>query len=486
MGSGAVGIRMRLWPALLALLASLVPGELRAQTCTLDPPAPNARIDAAAGTRFFPSGGEGLILVRRKYTDSSIVRVFETDGLKSDPWKQLSERPIISVRPLPDKGYEEFKGFAADNSSVIRFIAPGPRNSFWENRTFVVRICDPGAPANSAPANSAASNSAPVNSLAIVQAPISPPNWAKLISIGFLLLVYVLFATAVYHIRGKPHPLAAKHTKDTEYPALTSQEPRGWIEHLDPVVLTANAFNKGSIQKLQVLLFTFLISGMVLSLVLTIGALADFSVTIALLLGISAVGAAVAQKTTASHDRLSFENWAWLVKKKILPIHEEDESGPRWSDLVLTNREFDIYKLQTLIFSVVVAGALLAAGAQHLASFSVPDTLLGILGLSQVAYISGTLARPASNTELDHAIDDLRNMEVKLQTVVARNTDTDEDGNLPTPLPAPQPGIPLAQRNANATKAMTLYKKKADQVEVMLESVLGGEVDRNQLEPTLS
>jgi hypothetical protein len=87
---------------------------------------------------------------------------------------------------------------------------------------------------------------------------------------------------------------------------------------------------------------------------------------------------------------------------------------------------------------------------------------------------------------LDHAIDDLRNMEVKLQTVVARNTDTDEDGNLPTPLPAPQPAIPLAQRNANATKAMTLYKKKADQVEVMLESVLGGEVDRNQLEPTLS
>ena len=486
MGSGAVGIRMRLWPALLALLASLVPGELRAQTCTLDPPAPNVRIDAAAGTRFFPSGGEGLILVRRKYTDSSIVRVFETDGLKSDPWKQLSERPIISVRPLPDKGYEEFKGFAADNSSVIRFIAPGPRNSFWENRTFVVRICDPGAPANSAPANSAASNSAPVNSLAIVQAPISPPNWAKLISIGFLLLVYVLFATAVYHIRGKPHPLAAKHTKDTEYPALTSQEPRGWIEHLDPVVLTANAFNKGSIQKLQVLLFTFLISGMVLSLVLTIGALTDLSVTIALLLGISAVGAAVAQKTTASHDRLSFENWAWLVKKEILPIHEEDASGPRWSDLVMTNREFDIYKLQTLIFSVVVAGALLAAGAQHLASFSVPDTLLGILGLSQVAYISGTLARPASNTELDHAIDDLRNMEVKLQTVVARNTDTDEDGNLPKLLPPPETGVPLAQRKASATKAMTLYEKKADQVKIMLESILGEEVKRDLLEPTLS
>jgi hypothetical protein len=87
---------------------------------------------------------------------------------------------------------------------------------------------------------------------------------------------------------------------------------------------------------------------------------------------------------------------------------------------------------------------------------------------------------------LDHAIDDLRSMEVKLQTVVARNTDTDEDGNLPTPLPAPQPGVPLAQRKANATKAMTLYEKKADQVEIMLESVLGAEVDRSLLEPTLS
>jgi hypothetical protein len=322
---------------------------------------------------------------------------------------------------------------------------------------------------------------APASALAIVQVPISPPIWAKLISIASLLVIYVLFSQAVFQIRGKPHPLAAK------YPALTGQRASGWFEHLNPVVLTANSFNKGSIQKLQVLLFSFLVSGMVLSLVLTIGALSDLSVTIALLLGISAVGAAVAQKTSASHDRLSFENWAWLVRREILPINDEDQSGPRWSDLVITNREFDIYKLQTLIFSLVVAGALLAAGEEHLASFSVPETLLGILGLSQVVYVSGTLVSPPSITELDQAIDDLRQIEAKLQSVVARNTDTDEEGKLPTPLPdPPSPLPPLVARIANAVKARSVYEKKADQVEIMLESALGVAVERSRLHPALS
>ena len=53
----------------------------------------------------------------------------------------------------------------------------------------------------------------------------------------------------------------------------------------------------------------------------------------------------------------------------------------------MTNLEFDVYKLQTLIFSVVVAIALLASGEERLSSFTVPDTLLGILGLSQVVLV---------------------------------------------------------------------------------------------------
>jgi hypothetical protein len=429
---------------LLAVLASVFSPELRAQTCTLDPPnppLPTAIIDAATSTNFLPSGSDGQILVQRKYADSAIVRVFETTGPEPASWKVLSERPVLSVKPGPDKASD---GFTSLNSSVIRFLVPSLRNSFWEKRTFVVRIC--GQPADG-------------NAWAIVTARVSPPIWTKLISIGVLLIIYAVSPQKIY----------------------------SWFEHLDPVVLTANAFNKGSIQKLQVLLFSFLVSGMVLSLVLTLGVLSDVSVTVAALLGISAVGAAVAQKTTTNRDRLGFENWAWLVGKHVVPINEEDRTGPQWSDLVMTNREFDIYKLQTLIFSLVVAVALLSSGEERLATFTVPETLLGILGLSQVVYVSGTLASAPATADLDDAITKLRAMEGKLQTVISRNTDTDGEGKLPDPLPKPpSPLPPLDARKANAVNAMSVYAKMADQVEIMLESTLGTEVQRKRLDPAIA
>ena len=153
----------------------------------------------------------------------------------------------------------------------------------------------------------------------------------------------------------------------------------------------------------------------------------------------------------------------------------------------MTNGEFDVYKLQTLIFSLVVGVALLTAGEERLASFAVPQTLLGILGLSQIVYVAGKLAAPPSIADLDDAITRLRGFESKLQTAVARNIDTDGDGKLIEPLPpSPVPLPSLGTRTANPANAMRLYAKQADQVEVMLESTLSVVVDRTKLDPTLS
>lgn len=373
----------------------------------------------------------------------------------------LSSPTIISVRPLEKVNGE----FSPTDSSVVRFVVPTQENTFWAKRTFVLRLCDK---------DSADDN----NALAIVRVAVSPPILAKLLSVVVLVLFYVGFALAVSRIRAKDQPLHAK------YPAVAEQRKHGWLGHLDPVVLTANSFSKGSVQKLQVLLFSFLVSGMVLSLVLTLGVLSDLSPTIALLLGISAVGAAVAQKTASNRDRLGFDNWAWLVRKMIIPFNEA-EADPKWSDLVMTGREFDVYKLQTLIFSVVVAAALLVGGEERLASFAVPETLLGILGLSQVVYVAGTLARPPSTEDLDSAITELSKRETDLQTAIGQGTDTDPDGKLPPPTSASASSASLDERKARAVNAMRRYNKQADLVEIMLESTLGATVDRNKLDPSI-
>jgi hypothetical protein len=131
--------------------------------------------------------------------------------------------------------------------------------------------------------------------------------------------------------------------------------------------------------------------------------------------------------------------------------------------------------------------ALLSSGEERLATFTVPETLLGILGLSQVVYVSGTLASAPATADLDDAITKLRAMEGKLQTVISRNTDTDGEGKLPDPLPKPpSPLPPLDARKANAVNAMSVYAKMADQVEIMLESTLGTEVQRKRLDPAIA
>jgi hypothetical protein len=465
MSSHARGLRPLFLVLLAGLLSPLLATSSRAQDCDLGTAAQAKAVDGASSTRFVPSGATAEVYVQRKHTDALAARVFETDGPQVGAPKIISERPVLSIRPAPEKSGDT--RFTPMNSSAVRFVTPGTSNSLWQDHTFVIRLCD--------------SSADPKNVLATVGIRVSPPVWSRLISLGVLAFFYVAFALAVSWVRKRPHPLA------TKYPAFARVRIYGFMGHLNPVVLTANAFNRGSIQKLQVLLFTFLVAGMVFTIVLTLGYLTDLSVTVAGLLGISAVGAAVAQTTSTNRDRLSFDNWAWLVKKDVLPINQADESGPRLSDLVMTNREFDIYKLQTLIFSVVVAVALLVGGEENLGTFTVPSTLLGILGLSQVAYVSGTLAAPPSVANLDAAISTLRQLETKLQTALARNIDTDGDGKLPSPLPAAPATLPgLDQRKANAPNAMGLYEKQADQVEIMLESTLGAEVDRNRLEPAIA
>ena len=86
-----------------------------------------------------------------------------------------------------------------------------------------------------------------------------------------------------------------------------------------------------------------------------------------------------------------------------------------WRDLITTEDEFDVYRFQSLIFSIVVGLALVAGGVVQLSSFAIPQTILGILGLSQAVYISGKLVTPTTMTDLNGLVADLRTQEKKLQ-----------------------------------------------------------------------
>jgi hypothetical protein len=372
----------------------------------------------------------------------------------------VTEPFVLSITPTPENYFTGYGPMAF--SVLIRFIVPEHGFPLWHIRTFVMLGCG---------------SDGTVAAWGLARALVSNRPVVVVICVAILAGFYVLFSLAVAAVRNQDHLLAVK------YPSYRSARKFSVWEYLDPVRLTADAFNHASVQKLQILLFTVLVAGMLLMLALSSGRLSQLSVTLLGLLGVSGVGAAVSQATSTNCNRLTFENWTWLVGRGLLPINQKDRAGPKWGDLVLTGREFDVYKLQTIIFTIVVAGALLTGGEERLASFSVPDTLLGILGLSQVVYLGGILVRPRSIGDLDDAVTELRNWEGILHTAIAHNTDTNAEGKLPNPLPPPDTTIPLAERRAKAVNASRRYDEQANQVALMLESTLEVKVDREKLDP---
>lgn len=159
-----------------------------------------------------------------------------------------------------------------------------------------------------------------------------------------------------------------------------------------------------------------IVFGLILYLVLRTGMLAELSSTIMLLLGITGFGSTIAKGADSQRNAFSAENRAWLMQHGWIPTTPVVRSNAAsWRDLITTEDEFDVYRFQSLIFSIVVGLALVAGGVVQLSSFAIPQTILGILGLSQAVYISGKLVTPTTMTDLNGLVADLRVQEKKLQ-----------------------------------------------------------------------
>lgn len=173
------------------------------------------------------------------------------------------------------------------------------------------------------------------------------------------------------------------------------------------------------------LFFTMIVLWLVFYIWLITEHLSDLSSTILLLMGIAGVGATAATGADVAKNRLSIDNWAWLVNAHWLPRGGiAARTVPRWRDIFTTAGEFDVPRFQLITFSFVVGCALLATGADlaDLSKFSIPQQLLRILGLSQVVYVAGKLVAPPTVNDLDAQLTKLRQAESVL--AVARMDST--------------------------------------------------------------
>lgn len=243
---------------------------------------------------------------------------------------------------------------------------------------------------------------------------------------------------------------------------------------LNPVTVTVGPDGKASLSTFQVWLFTLAVVGLFMLFWLQTGMLADLSGTILTLLGISGIGAIAAKGTDQQRNTISAENRAWLLRKNWIPTAKTpvDASNASWRDFFTTNGQFDVYRYQSFVFSFVVIAALIAAGVTQLSTFTIPDTVLGIVGLSQVVYIGGKLVTPTSISDLNAAISDLRDRERKFRD--------DATAKKSGPVANLQDAVQLVGQPAYYS-----YLDKAKDVAALFTAETGIAVGLGSLEPSL-
>jgi hypothetical protein len=347
---------------------------------------------------FLPAGSTTEFILKAPFNSKATYYVkFEAHYLSGRP---LGGADPVTVSPMPENSPYVKSGDATKNDSLARVQVPARLATHWQT----VRVRIYGCENDRRPA---------INSRLDMK--VSSFKWSAGIVIAAIIILY-LAATAAFHA------VSRKKARETiEDPNVPRANSYSFVRSLDPVVLTAGADGKGSLAKLQILFFSVIVFGLLLYVLLRLGELSDLSETILLLLGIAAIGSTAAKATEQQRGRIDFENYAWLVKRKWLGLDGlARDNRASWRDIITSDGEFDVYRYQSCIFSLVVGGALIVVGVNQLASFQIPTTLLGLLGLSQVVYVAGKLVSPPAFADLNKSIETLRAFERDLRTARAK------------------------------------------------------------------
>lgn len=383
-------------------------------------------------TFLLPTGGNVDVGLDEPFSDSEYYFGALNVGT---PTPVIMDRPDVKARQAADTDPIIKKGLMKKDRTIVNLRIPDVLAAPWGQAQLYIFTCQGGSPFK-------------VSETAVR---VSPGLYSSVVAWLIVFLGYLIAAFAFRTIR-PPHLYA----------------------YLDPIAMSAGADGKASLGKLQILMFSLIVFGLITYFLLRTGVLTDISSTVLLLLGIAGIGSTVAKGADNSRTTITPENKAWLLRKQWLPSTlNPNNVDAHWRDLFTTDGEFDVYRYQSFIFSIVVGGALIIGGVTQLSSFEIPQTLLGILGLSQVVYLGGKLVTPTSMADLNKSIDDLRQAEKKFRAAAI----TANAGVLPVGLAAAI--VPASQTVYND------YMSLATDVATLFSVQTGIGVEPAKLQPSL-
>lgn len=207
---------------------------------------------------------------------------------------------------------------------------------------------------------------------------LEPARWVAILGLVVIYLAAALISPGARAVRESPD-------------ASAGLKLRSWF---DPVLITQDEVGFGSLRRLQLFYFTFVIFGLSLYILLRAGYLSAISEQLLWLMGIAASGTAFASLA----DRLrtpepggaplrgpSRELLRFLAQSGVMT--RRDQFGS-WLDVVTEGPGLAVHRLQVLIFSGLVGVFIVSQGSESLAALKIPDSYLTLIGLSQAVYVS--------------------------------------------------------------------------------------------------
>lgn len=388
------------------------------------------------GTNFLPTNQHVDVGVRAKYVDGT--RYFA--GIDPERGEQylLRRQDVLTRRANEADALVKERLLDADDT-IVTLTIPEAIAGYWRKADLYLYTCS----TNGSPAKVSRSTIR------------LSPYWTSLWVCGvFVFIAYVVSALA---LRTPSHTFSS------------------FLSSLNPVRVSVGPDGKASLSTFQVWLFTLAVFGLFLLFTLQTGMLANLSSTILTLLGISGIGSTIAKGADQKRNTISAENRAWLLRKNWIPSAKTpvDPSNASWRDFFTTNGQFDVYRYQSVVFSLVVVVALVVAGVTQLSSFTIPETVLGIIGLSQAVYIGGKLVTTTNMSDLNSAITELRDQERKFRD--------DATVKKSGPVATTQEAAQLVGQSAYNS-----YKDKAKDVAALFAAETGITVAPASLEPSLN
>ncbi|MCY3679111.1 MAG: hypothetical protein OXH66_16215 [Gemmatimonadetes bacterium] len=203
---------------------------------------------------------------------------------------------------------------------------------------------------------------------------------------------------------------------------------------LDPRKIIAGSNRIASSSSFQMLYFTFIVLWLSIYWLLKYDRLVELQGDLAILLGIAGAGTVLGKATDNSRSMLSQVNFSWIKKKKWIDKDlikgKYDERTPRFFDLVTTAGRFDISRFQAVGFTLVIGVALLVEGigvdivdGNGAFSFSIGETYLALIGVSQGVYVGGKFSQKDDTKQLDHKLDQVRKKEQAFSMAVLAHSD---------------------------------------------------------------